>query len=242
MILIDETTVPESERPDLAKVNAELESVAAGLLFQIDIREPPYSLSKLAWKIALFSNSIAHRFVALAEGTAISWNASNPLSAVLNARASMETFASYYEFGTQLAKLVPLDDFEAIDNLITKCLFGTRDEEMLKEFPDLKARQILNSIDMVDKTAISGFRDHYDTLSEFCHPNSFGHRGLFSSTDRQTGITTFEVKWDFTVPLKAALGMAALFKRSMDTVDADLRKLADAHHAAHPSPLSSTGL
>jgi hypothetical protein len=240
MILIDETTVPESERSDLAKVNAELESIAAGRLHQIDLREEPYSSSKIAWKIALFSNSMAHRFVALAEGAAVSWNASNPLSAVLNARASMETFASYYEFSKQLSNLVPVNDFEAIDNLITKCLFGTRDEELLKEFPDLRARQILNSIDMVDKTTIPGFRNHYDDLSEYCHPNSFGHRGLFSSRDRQTGVTTFEMKRDFIVPLKAALGMAALFKRSMNSIDADLRNLARAHHAAHPSPLRST--
>ena len=240
MILIDETTVPESERQDLANVNAELESVAAGRLQQIDPREEPYSSSKIAWKIALFSNSMAHRFITLAEGAAASWNASNPLSAILNARASMETFASYYEFSKQLSNLVPVDDFEAIDNLTTKYLFGTRDEELLKELPDLRARQILNSIDMVDKHVISGFRDHYNTLSEFCHPNSFGHRGLFSSRDRQTGITTFEIKGDFIIPLKAALGMAALFKRAMDAIDADLRNLARAHHAAHPSPLRST--
>lgn len=48
MILIDETTVPESERPDLAKVNAELESIAAGRLRQIDPCEEPYSSSKIA--------------------------------------------------------------------------------------------------------------------------------------------------------------------------------------------------
>ena len=152
----------------------------------------------------------------------------------------METFASYYEFSKQLSDLVPVDDFEAIDNLTTKYLFGTRDEELLKEFPDLRARQILNSIDMVDKHVISGFRDHYETLSEFCHPNSFGHRGLFSSRDRQTGITNFETKRDFIIPLKAALGMAALFKRSMDAIDADLRNLARAHHAAHPSSISAS--
>jgi hypothetical protein len=174
MILIDETTVPESERPDLAKVNTELESIAAGRLRQIDLRDDPYNSSPIVWKIALFSNSMAHRFVALAEGAALSWNALNPLSAVLNARASMETFASYYEFNKRLSKLVPASDFEAIDKLITRFLFGARDEKLLKELPDLKA-QILNSIDVVDET-ITGFRGHYETLSEFCHPNSFGHR------------------------------------------------------------------
>jgi hypothetical protein len=230
MILIDETTVPESERPDLAKVNTELESIAAGRLRQIDLRDDPYNSSPIVWKIALFSNSMAHRFVALAEGAALSWNALNPLSAVLNARASMETFASYYEFNKRLSKLVPASDFEAIDKLITRFLFGTRDEKLLKELPDLKA-QILNSIDVVDET-ITGFRGHYETLSEFCHPNSFGHRGLFSSRDRETGITTFEMRMDFIVPVKAALGIAALFKRAMDSVDADLKSLARALHEA----------
>ena len=41
----------------------------------------------------------------------------------------------------------------------------------------------------------------------------------------KTGITAFETRRDFIVPLKAALGMAGLFKRAMGSIDADLRNL-----------------
>ncbi|MBR0753540.1 hypothetical protein JQ604_15230 [Bradyrhizobium jicamae] len=242
MILIYEKAVPEGERADLAKVNAQLESLAALRLAQIDLRDEPYCLSRIAWQIAIFSNAMVHRFVALAEGVAISWNASNSLSAVLNARAAMETFAFYYDFGKRLSQLVPSNDFEAINQLITKCLFGTMDQELLKEFPEFKLRSIMNSIDAVDEDVLPGFRGHYETLSEFCHPNSFGHRGLFSARDRATGITTFEMRQNFIIPLKAAFGLAGLFERSHRSIDSDLRALAQAHHAAHPSPLNFGGL
>jgi hypothetical protein len=40
------------------------------------------------------------------------------------------------------------------------------------------------------------------------------------------------MRMDFIVPVKAALGIAALFKRAMDSVDADLKSLARALHEA----------
>jgi len=88
MILIDETKIPEGERADLAVVNAELEAVATRRVDRIDLLEEPYRRSKIAWKIAQFSNAMAHRFISLAEGVALSWNSSNVLSAVLTAGAS----------------------------------------------------------------------------------------------------------------------------------------------------------
>jgi hypothetical protein len=185
MILIDEKMIPENERADLALVNAQLETVAARRLDLIDLLDEPYRRSKIAWKVAVFSNAMTHRFTSLAEGVALSWNNANVLSAVLNARAIVETAAVYWEFGGQFSKLAKASDFGAVDSLATKYLFGTRDEDLLKEHPELKARQVLNAIDLVDKTIIPHFRSHYDRLSERCHPNSLGHRGLFSSLDKQ---------------------------------------------------------
>jgi hypothetical protein len=214
MILIDETKIPEGERADLAEVNAELEAVAARRVDRTDLLEEPYRRSKIAWKIAQFSNAMTHRFIALAEGVALSWNNSNVLSAVLNARAMVETTAVFWEFGEQFSKYSSALDFGAVDRLAMSYLFSTRDDEILKESPELKARQVLNAIDLIDKTIIPHFRSHYDRLSEFCHPNSLGHRGLFSKLDRKTGMTAFGSRAveDFIVPVKCALGTAVVFK------------------------------
>jgi hypothetical protein len=212
MILIDETKIPEGERADLAVVNAELEAVATRRVDRIDLLEEPYRRSKIAWKIAQFSNAMAHRFISLAEGVALSWNSSNVLSAVLNARAMVETTAIYWEFGGHFSKYSRALDFGAVDRLAMSYLFSTRDDEILKESPELKARQVLNAIDLIDKTIIPHFRSHYDRLSEFCHPNSLGHRGLFSQLDHKTGMTAFGSRSveDFIVPVKCALGTAVV--------------------------------
>jgi hypothetical protein len=195
--------------------------------------------SKIAWKVASFSNAMIHRFIALAEGVALSWNNSNVLSSVLNARAIVETVAIYWEFGGQFSKLTRSLDFGAIDDIATKYLFSTRDEELLREHPELKARQVLSAIDLIDNTIIPNFRSHYDRLSERCHPNSLGHRGLFLSFDRRTGTAAFSSKNedDFIIPVKCALGTVVIFKHAMDSIEEDVQVLAHAHHAAHPSPL-----
>jgi hypothetical protein len=116
------------------------------------------------------------------------------------------------------------------------CLFSTRDDEILKDRPELKARQVLKAIDLIDNTIIPHFRSHYDRLSEFCHPNSSGHRVLFSQLDQKTGITAFgsRATEDFITPVKCALGTGVVFKHAMASIDDDIKHFAAAHHAAHP--------
>jgi hypothetical protein len=239
MILIDPAGVPASEQADVERLNAKLEALARRRLERIDILDEPYRRSKTAWKIAMLSNAVTHRFVSLAEGVALSWNHANFLSAVLNGRAMVETAAFYWDFADRFGQLAQISDFAAVDALAMNSLFGTRDEELLRDHPEHKARQILNSIDLIDKTLITGFRSHYDGLSEFCHPNSFGHRGLFSSIDHQTGIASFQSKGGerFIKPIKCALGTIIIMTMALDSADRAIPAFAAAHHAEHPSPL-----
>jgi len=113
-------------------------------------------------------------------------------------------------------------------------------QKLLKEKPELKARQVLSAIDLIDKSLIPHFRSHYDRLSELCHPNSMGHRSLFSKLDRETGITEFGsgVLGDFFYPVKTSLGTALLFDQSSVQIERQTETFAHAHHAAHPSPLT----
>lgn len=132
-------------------INADLEALAARRLDSIDIANDPYRHSKIGWKVATFSNAMTYRFISLAEGVALSWNNSNALSTVLNARAIIETTAIHWEFCGQFSKLAEQLDFGAVDQLAMLYLFGTRDEELLRDAPELKARQVLNAIDLLDR-------------------------------------------------------------------------------------------
>jgi hypothetical protein len=240
IILIDENLVPEDERADLALINAQLRVLAARRKDRLDLFDYPYRLSKIAWKVAELSNAMTYRFISLADGVALSWNNSNTLSAVLNARAIVETTAIYWEFGRQFSKLADALDFGAVDRLAMNYLFSTKDAKLLKERPELKARQVLSAIDLIDKSLIPHFRSHYDRLSELCHPNSMGHRSLFSKLDSKTGITEFGsgVLGDFFFPVKTALGTALIFDQSSVQIEKQTEAFAHAHHAARPSPLT----
>lgn len=239
MILVDPNMVESAHRDDIVKLNSALEELAKRRIPSIDILNEPYRRSKITWKVAILSNAVTHRFVSLAEGAGLSWNNSIFLSAVLNGRAMVETAAFFWEFSKAFEKHAAGAEFAAADELVTKALFGTRDEELLEENPELKARQILNSIDAIDKHLLPGYRSHYDGLSEFCHPNSFGHRGIFSTTDYKTGIATFQSKGGdrFIHAVKCALSTSIVLKQSLDCVEGRLLAFANAHHAASPSPL-----
>lgn len=239
MILIDTASVSFDERDELELLNAELSSLAARRREQIDLLVEPYRRSKIAWKVAVLANAVVYRQIALAEGAASSWNNANYLSAILNGRAMVETAAFYWDFSKRFRELASIPDFGAVDALAMNSLFGTKDKELLRDHPEHEARQILRSIDLIDRTVIPHFRSHYDALSEFCHPKSYGHRGLFSKIDHDTGIATFEARGSdrFVIPMKCALGTAAILAVSLNAAEAILPHFADAHHGAHPSPV-----
>jgi hypothetical protein len=239
MHFIDTADLSEDELRDLASINDQLAELASRRKDKLDLLDEPWRRSKIAWKIALFSNAMVHRFISLADGVALSWNKENTLSAVLSARAMVETAAIYWEFGGLVNEHFEARDFGELDRLAMNYLFSTREAEVLAEHPELKARQVLNAIDLIDKTIIPHFRSHYDRLSERCHPNSAGHRMLFSRLDRETGIAAFTQGQDerLLLPIKCALGTAVLFKHALNAIEEDIGPLAEAHHAAHPSPL-----
>jgi hypothetical protein len=150
----------------------------------------------------------------------------------------VETIAFYWHFHRDYQRFSGASDFNSVDTSVTQALFATRDDELLRGHPEMKARQILKSIDAVEKE-VQGIRGHYERLSEFCHPNSYGHRGLFASVDQATGITTFQSRdsESFIHPIKCALGACGLFDIAFDRVESSLPSFAAAHHAASPSPL-----
>lgn len=219
MLVLKLEKVPDDHRVDINAISEQLGAPAARRRDRIDLLDEPYCRSKTSWKVAVFSNAVLFRFVALAEGVALSWNHSHYLSAVLNERAMVETAAFYWHFVRDFERSAKFNDICGVDDAVNYALFATRDEELLRDRPELKS-QILNSIDVAEKE-IPGFRRHYEGLSEFCHPNSFGHHGLFSLIDKSTGITTFQSRGGeaFIHAIKCALGTSPLIEVGLNRTD-----------------------
>ena len=149
-----------------------------------------FARSKIAWKLATYQHVLLHRVVALMDGAAVAWNNRCTLSAILSARALMETFAVMAEFERRVEQLLEEEDLEGLDAVAQNGIFASRDEEWIRENPETQAIRVLTYINKFDKRA-QGFRRHYDILSERCHPNSLGHNFMFSKLDRNDGTVLF---------------------------------------------------
>ena len=132
-----------------------------------------FARSKIAWKLATYQHVLLHRSVALMDGAAVAWNAQSTLSAILTARAFMETLAVMAEFEGRVARFLAEEDLGALDALAQHGIFASRDPEWTKEFAETKAVNVLTYIDKFDERA-SGFRGHYDSLSERCQDRPHG--------------------------------------------------------------------
>lgn len=227
--------LPEVERATIGKLNASLQRLDGMRAVEIAV-SGRFARSKIAWKLAIYQHVLLHRTIALVDGTALAWNARSTLSAMLSARAFMETLAIFAELERQVTTLLAKDDLGGLDALAQQGIFSSRDEAWIREFPQTKATNVLTYIDKFDRVA-EGFRGHYDRLSERCHPNALGHKFMFSQLDRTDGTVRFCEERE---PgrnghmILGALVPLPLVESVMVRLDELIEKVSDLHHRVAP--------
>lgn len=170
------------------------------------------------------------------DGAAVAWNNRCTLSAILSARALMETIAAMSHFEDCVAVLLKHEDFGGLNAYAERGTFASRDPEWLKEFPETKAINAQTYVDRFDKHA-PGFKGHYDILSERAHPNSLGHNYMFSELDTADGSTSYS---DERSPegnakmILAALLPLPLVESMMDRLDALIVQVSETQHRLSP--------
>jgi hypothetical protein len=228
--------VDENDAKDIRAFNSTLRRLRERRLTEITI-SGPLRKSKLAWKIATYQQPMLYRVVMLASGCAANWNARNLLCAYLAARALIETVAVFWAFEVELQQLVEAENLPEIDALITNRTFSTRDTELIEAHPDTKAITVLKFIDRLDSQGLLGVRQHYDFLSERCHPNSLGQYYFFSVRDRETNVVTYSDCRDFQRHFDYVFAGAMLIdlvERSMDRLDTTILRVSELQHKIAP--------
>jgi len=199
----------------------------------------PFLKSKIAWKLATYQHALLHRVVALADGVAVNWNGRSVLGSMLCARALMETIAVFSFLERSAAALYEREDLGGLDALGQNGTFATRDEALLEEFPESKATNIVTYIKRFDEKVLPGFNEHYDRMSERCHPNASGHYFMFAKLDREQGRTSYS---DDASPQRhaglilAALTVIPLVESMNQRMSAMVMKIVDLHHRLAPAP------
>jgi hypothetical protein len=187
--LLWDDRLTEADKKLVGDLNASLDRLSGLRAVEINV-SGEFLRSKIAWKLASYQHALLHRLVALMDGAAVAWNNRCTLSAMLSARALMETFAVMTEFERQVTHLLNEESLGGLDALAQNGIFASRDPDWIKDNPETQAISVLTYVDKFDKRA-EGFRGHYDMLSERCHPNSLGHNFMFSKLDRTDGTVRF---------------------------------------------------
>lgn len=91
-------------------------------------------------------------------------------------RSCVETIGTFYYVNKKIIEFTDNCDFVAIHHLLMSAVFGRKDFDS-----EIKPIQILTAIDHLDKK-FNGFRDLYDHLSEFAHPNANGGLGSYGGS------------------------------------------------------------
>jgi hypothetical protein len=175
---------------DAEKLNAGLEDLRATQVGVIDPRDPEIWPAKVAWAIVVIEQAMIHRAVMLADGCADTWNSRNVLTSVLAARGLLETIAAMWEFEVALRKRVKDGQMKPLYEAVMRRTFGTRLEGWIADGAGFKAIHINDALRALEED-LEGTMNHYDHISEMCHPNSLGHHQMFTTTEKPSGIVRF---------------------------------------------------
>jgi hypothetical protein len=233
--LIWDGRLSEKDKALVAQLNSSMDRLDG--LRAVEINPTgPFGRSKIAWKLVTYQHVLLHRIVALIDGVAVAWNAQSALTALLAARAFMETFAVMDTFEQRVGTLLTAQDLGGLDALAQNGIFASRDPDMIDDIPEIKATNAVTFVDKFDKRA-SGFRGQYDRLSERCHPNAAGHNFMFAKLDRANGSVSFfeerEPEHNGQLMLGGLITLP-LVESIMSNLDGLIAEVSDLHHRVAP--------
>ena len=177
--------------------------------------------SKLLFKAFSLRGVLVHRITDLTEVAIDLYEADKVVPAIIMTRSVFETTAVLYLLYKKIKKAAMTKMLGDIDDFLMKSLFGGR----VKNAP-IESYNILTAINHADKD-FSSYRESYDRLSEFVHPNWSGVSGAYSKLNRSTmelylGKEFGKVPIMISLPLLA--GALELFIHYYDELDHYLLK------------------
>ena len=225
----EKSAIDDDEWDDVERYNTCLERLLSRRKNEVVV-SGPLTESKTAWKCAILQQALLYRVTMLARGCAVAWNGGNIVCSMLAARALLETIVLCSFIRDEAAEFAAVGDIEAIEKLANEQLFSTKDEGVIAGGFGHKAKSILTYVDKFDKK-IPGIREHYEFISEWCHPNGSGHLFTYGKINKQNGTVRFS---DATPRVKGIQGhilgcfMLILFMEPiMDALDEIIPRVSE---------------
>jgi len=172
---------------------------------------------KIVWKYEMYNEISLHRVIDFTYNFSKSWNDEFIGVCYNSVRSIYENTAYVYDMQIRIQKLIDAEKYEDINDLINNRIFGTT---LKDDFPDIT--KIMSVIDTVTKD-FPPFRDTYERLSQYCHPNYSAMMGLYTSLDNYPSATINRVlglsESNLNILLNSLLPCLTIYDLSLDNVD-----------------------
>ena len=171
--------VKEKEIKRLSECKSFLKQINERLAKKITAYDLGYK-AKLPFKAMSLHELLLHRVADLSETAINLFELKKMVPATIITRAVYETTAILYSLGVKIEEVIRTKNVENIDQFIMKSLFGGR----VKNAP-IECTNILGAVDRINKKFMR-FKDSYDDLSEYAHPNWSGLMGSYGNLAKET--------------------------------------------------------
>ena len=139
--------------------------------------------AKIPYKVICYREALIWRTEELAKAAYINYTKEYLSVAITLTRAMMEGAAAVWYLHEAIKKAIKSKSVEIFDDKIMRMLMGSKNN-----ITDLEAINVLSFIDAVEKE-IPKFRNCYESLCEYSHPNWSGTSFLYSQIDHDKILT-----------------------------------------------------
>jgi hypothetical protein len=152
-----------------------------------------FSVAIDPFRAVVVREACLHRIAEISESAYEAFSKDNLVVALILSRAVMETEALFWGFVNELEGALKSGNIEKIRKFLTGCLIGVKSPQIkLLKSPEnvdliIDPINILTFIDKMKKK-ITHYRLHYDSLSEFSHPNAAGTVDSYVSLDHEARV------------------------------------------------------
>jgi hypothetical protein len=171
--------------------------------------DPRQSESGLQFKALSVRELLIHRAANLGNAAVLLFERHDYLSGILLTRALLETVAVASALERALNRTIRTRNFEGLNKSLMRFLVPSAAPDA-----NYEAMNITGLVEAVDKKA-PGFRETYNSFSEYVHPNWSGMLGTYGQVDRDTGVLHLGVSESsaaWGVGVYALVGLLAEFQ------------------------------
>ncbi|HBY61246.1 MAG TPA: hypothetical protein DEH78_15605 [Solibacterales bacterium] len=159
----------------MEEIRSRLELIEAHLPGRVDAMVSPDS--KLPFKALIYREALIWRMAELVRGAYEDFEKDRLANAILLTRAAVETSSGLWYLCAKIDAALKAKAVGDIDDYLIRLAIGSRTDPVMPQ-----AISVMTFIDRVEKD-VEGFRQQYDLLSEFSHPNWAGTALLYSKPD-----------------------------------------------------------